>query len=59
MAVSSEDIERCHPLRGGQTIVKFKCYKIKAAVYKAKSALKGNPDNIFITEDLTKEIMKW
>ena len=54
MAVSSEDIERCHPLREGQTIVKFKCYKTKAAVFKAKSALKGNPYNIFITEDLTK-----
>ncbi|MEW8548355.1 MAG: hypothetical protein AB2693_33035, partial [Candidatus Thiodiazotropha sp.] len=55
VSVTSEDIERCHPLRGGQTLVKFKGYKTKAAVFKAKSALKGNPDNIFVTEDLTKQ----
>ena len=35
-------------------IVKFRYYKSKAAVCKAKSKLKNNPNKIFMTEDLTK-----
>ena len=51
--LSSDEIERCHPL-GNQVIVKFKSYKTKAAVFKAKAKLKRNPDKVFMTEDLTK-----
>ena len=50
---TADEIERCHPL-GNQVIVKFKYYKSKAAVFKAKSNLKNHPDKIFMTEDLTK-----
>ena len=35
-------------------LVKFKSYKTKAMVYKAKSSLKDNDYGIFMTEDLTK-----
>ena len=52
--VSADEIERAHPLGPKQIIVKFKSYKTKAVVYKAKSNLKGNGDGIFMTEDLTK-----
>lgn len=58
--ISADDIERCHPLGKPNKrnikpiIVKFKSYKTKNMVYKSKSNLKGNPENIFITEDLTK-----
>ena len=52
--VSADEIERAHPLGQKQIIVKFKSYKTKAVVYKAKSSLKDNGDGIFMTEDLTK-----
>ena len=51
--ITADEIDRCHPL-GSQVIVKFRYYKSKAAVFKAKSNLKNNPDKIFMTEDLTK-----
>ena len=50
---TAEEIELCHPL-GNQVIVKFKHYKSKATVFKAKGKLKNNPHHIFMTEDLTK-----
>lgn len=49
VAISVDDIERSHPLgkekdNGSRPIiVKFKAYKSKEMVYKAKSSLKGNP----------------
>lgn len=58
--ICAEDIERCHPLGKPNKnnikpiIVKFKSYKTKNMVYKSKKGLKGNPEKIFITEDLTK-----
>ena len=52
--VSADEIERAHPLGTKQLIVKFKSYKTKAMVYKAKSSLKDNDYGIFMTEDLTK-----
>lgn len=52
--VSADEIERAHPLGPKQMIVKFKSYKTKAVVYKAKSNLKYNAGNVFMTEDLTK-----
>ncbi|MEW8547170.1 MAG: hypothetical protein AB2693_26970 [Candidatus Thiodiazotropha sp.] len=52
--ISSEDIERCHPLGAKQVICKFRSYKTKAEVYGAKKYLKGNPRKIFLTEDLTR-----
>ena len=52
--VSADEIERAHPLGPKQMIVKFKSYKTKAVVYKAKSHLKDNTDGVFMTEDLTK-----
>ena len=51
--ITADEIDRCHPL-GNQVIVKFRYYKSKAAVFKAKSKLKDHPDKIFMTEDLTK-----
>ena len=51
--ITADEIDRCHPL-GSQVIVKFRHYKSKAAVFKAKSKLKNNPNKIFMTEDLTK-----
>ena len=57
--LAASDVERCHPLgrinRAGnrQILVKFKSYHSKSKVFAAKSKLKGNPDNIFISEDLT------
>ena len=53
VSVTAEEIERCHPL-GNQVIVKFKHYKSKATVFKAKGKLKNNCQHIFMTEDLTK-----
>jgi hypothetical protein len=35
-------------------IGRFKNWKIKNAIYMLKQNLKNNPENIFITEDLTK-----
>ena len=52
--VSADEIERAHPLGQKQLIVKFKSYKTKAMVYKAKSSLKDNYYGIFMTEDLKK-----
>ena len=52
--VSADEIERPHPLGPKQLLVKFKSYKTKAIVYKAKSSLKDNDYGIFMTEDLTK-----
>ena len=61
VAVGPQDIERCHPVGKAKAnglrpiIVKFKSYGAKHEVYSSKSNLKGNPDKIFITEDLTKQ----
>ena len=61
VSVGSNDIDRCHPV-GKQNInglkpiiVKFKTYNAKREVYSSRSNLKGNPDKIFITEDLTEQ----
>lgn len=59
-----DDIERSHPLGKEKDngtrpiIVKFKTYKSKETVYKAKSSLKGNPHKIFMAEDLTQKNYK-
>lgn len=64
VAISIDDIERSHPLGKEKDngtrpiIVKFKTYKSKEMVYKAKSGLKGNPHKIFMTEDLTQKNYK-
>ena len=61
--VRAEDIDRCHPVgkpnnkKNKPISVKFKSYDTKHAVYKAKSNLKGNPEKIFVTEDLTKRMI--
>ena len=61
VSIREEDIERCHVLgkpndKGNRPIiVKFKSYKSKAAVFKARAKLKKNPDKIFVSEDLTRK----
>ena len=61
VSVGPNDIDRCHPVGKPNAnghkpiIVKFKNYNAKREVYAAKSNLKGNPEKIFITEDLTKQ----
>ena len=44
--ITADEIERCHPL-GNQVIVKFRYYKSKGALFKAKGKLKNNPKKIF------------
>ena len=57
--ISDRDIERCHPIgrkvgtRKPQIIVKFSSYKIRSKVFANKTKLKGHPDRVFLTEDLT------
>ncbi|KAK3085375.1 hypothetical protein FSP39_002378 [Pinctada imbricata] len=57
--ISKEDICRSHPVgrpnRAGkvQLICRFRNWKIKNGIYSKKRCLKGDPDNLFITEDLT------
>ena len=57
--LESRDIERCHFVgraktgRPKQIIVKFCHYQDRKRVYARKTNLKGNPDKVFITEDLT------
>ena len=64
VSVGPNDIDRCHPVGKPNVnglkpiIVKFKTYNAKREVYSSKSNLKGNPDKIFITEDLTKQNRK-
>lgn len=61
VSVGPDDIDRCHPVGKPNAngfkpiIVKFKSYNAKREVYSSKSNLKGNPDKIFITENLTKQ----
>ena len=54
VAVGPQDIERCHPVgkakANGQLLLNS-----KPMVRSMKSTLPGNPDKIFITEDLTKQ----
>ena len=59
VTITSDDICRSHPIgrpnRKGksQVICRFRNWKIKNSIYSVKKELKGNDDNIFITEDLT------
>ena len=58
LGIQKEDIGRSHVIgnvRNGksQVIVRFLSYRVREKVYSAKKGLKGNPDNIFITENLT------
>ena len=53
------DINRSHiigQIQNGkcQIIARFRNWKVKNSVYMAKRNLYKNPDNIFVTEDLTK-----
>ena len=58
-SITAKDIERCHPIgrkvgtRKPQIIVKFASYQIKSKVFASKTKLKGHPDRVFLTEDLT------
>ena len=57
--ININDIGRSHVIgkvKNGksQVIVRFLSYRIRNRVYTNKKALKGHPDNIFITENLTK-----
>ena len=58
--LSEDDVERCHNIdkanaKGNRPIIiKFKSYKLKFAVYEAKSKLKKTPNKSFVTEDLTR-----
>lgn len=60
VTICEDDINRSHIIgkinRAGkaQLICRFRNWKIKNKIYKAKSVLKNNPNKIFITEDLTK-----
>lgn len=56
LILKSSDIETCHPvgLSKKQLIVKFMLPSVKHRVMAGKRNLKGNPDKVFITEDLTK-----
>ena len=57
--IETDDISRSHPVGRPnrndrrQLICRFKNWKVKNSVFSQKSKLKGNEDNIFITEDLT------
>lgn len=57
--ITKEDIGRSHVIgsvRNGksQVIVRFLSYRNREKVYNAKKILKGDPDKLFITENLTK-----
>ena len=57
--LTENDINRSHIIGSitngkGQLICRFRNWKIKNSVYMAKKILYRNPDNMFITEDLTK-----
>ena len=58
-SITAKDIERCHPIgrkvgtRKPQIIVKLASYQIKSKVFASKTKLKGHPDRVFLTEDLT------
>jgi uncharacterized coiled-coil protein SlyX len=57
--INTNDIGRSHVIgkvKNGksQVIVRFLSYRIRNRVYANKKALKGDPDGIFITENLTK-----
>jgi len=57
--ININDIGRSHVIgkvKNGksQVIVRFLSYRIRNSVYTNKKALKGHPDGIFITENLTK-----
>ena len=58
--IDKDDINRSHPIgkpnkeKKSQIICRFKNWKVKNSIFSEKSNLKGNEDNVFITEDLTK-----
>ncbi|XP_069114268.1 uncharacterized protein [Argopecten irradians] len=60
ITIDEEDINRSHIIgkinKAGkaQLICRFRNWKIKNKMYKAKSLLKNNANKIFVTEDLTK-----
>ena len=56
--ITKDDINRSHPVGKpkhgkSQIICRLRNWKVKNAIYKMKKELKGDPDRIFITEDLT------
>ena len=58
LGIQKEDIGRSHVIGKvcngkSQVIVRFLSYRIREKVYSAKKRLKGDPDKIFITENLT------
>ena len=61
--ININDIGRSHVIgkvKNGksQVIVRFLSYRIRNRVYANKKALKGDPDGIFITENLTKYMIE-
>ena len=61
--ININDIKRSHVIgkvKNGksQVIVRFISYRIRNRVYANKKALKGDPDGIFITENLTKYMIE-
>ena len=60
ITITSDDINRSHPIgrktrnNRVQIICRFRKWKIKNKIYRAKKQLKNNRDKIFVTKDLTK-----
>ena len=57
--LQKEDIGRSHVIGNivngkSQIIVRFLSYRVRERVYNAKKNLKGHPDKVFVTENLTK-----
>ena len=58
--IDKDDISRSHPIgkpnkeKKSQIICRFKNWKVKNSIFSEKSNLKGNEDNVFVTENLTK-----
>ena len=60
VTITKDDIHGSHPIgkpnkeKKSQIICRFKNWKVKHSVFSEKINLKGDEDNVFITEDLTK-----
>lgn len=61
LEIKPDQIDRSHIVGKSDTkgkrqvIVKFTSYKTRREVYAAKTKLKNNPENVFISEDLTRQ----
>ena len=59
-SISVSDVERCHPVNRlksdgrCQILIKFHNYHTKRKVFSSNANLRGNPDHIFVSEDLTR-----